>query len=112
MPYKNREQQLQYLKNHHMKNKAHHKDLMAENYQQNKEKYHGMNTSRIVFLGKQIQLLENPRKGICSECGKTVESGEIKYTNIHHENYYPEEPLKDTRELCVRCHNNKRIGKS
>lgn len=112
MPYKNREQQLEYLKNHHIKNREHHLKLMSKIYQNNKEKYHKMNTSRIVFLGKQIQLIENPRKGICSDCGKTVASGEIKYTNMHHEQYNQDNPLKDTKELCVKCHNNKRVKKS
>jgi len=60
---------------------------------------------RISFRGKRILLKENPRKGICSNCGKSVAKGEIKTTNIHHTKYHYDDPLKDTIELCVKCHN-------
>ena len=47
---------------------------------------------------KRIFLTENPRKGICSECG---EAGE---THIHHDQYDSDNPLAHTRELCKSCH--------
>jgi len=67
--------------------------------------------NRIVFLGEQITLKENPRKGICSNCGRSVKKGEIKQTQLHHEKYDKSDPLANTVELCVRCHNKQRISK-
>jgi len=42
----------------------------------------------------------NPRTGVCSECGRT----NCK-TDIHHIQYHDYDPLRDTIELCVGCHN-------
>ena len=60
--------------------------------------------NRIKFQGKTIQLPNNPRKGICSNCKRTVSSGEIKRTNLHHTKYDPLNPTAHTIELCIRCH--------
>jgi hypothetical protein len=57
------------------------------------------NPKKIRFMNKRIMLKENPRKGICLECGKTD-----CITDIHHIKYHPEDPLKDTVELCKSCH--------
>jgi len=54
-------------------------------------------------MGKQIILKENPRKGICSLCGKQGRTG------MHHLQYHKDDPLKDTVELCVPCHNKQHI---
>jgi len=62
------------------------------------------NLSKIRFKGKRVQLDHNPRTGICSKCGKTVESGEIKRTAMHHKEYDESNPLAHTVELCVSCH--------
>jgi len=95
-----------------MKGQQYHKEY----YQRNKERYHShfqqwrennpdYNRSRINFKGRNVQLDHIPRIGICSQCQRTIESGEIKTTNIHHTKYDPNNPLNHTRELCVRCHN-------
>ena len=54
---------------------------------------------KIVFLGKQIYLGFNPRKGICSHCHR------IGTTNLHHRYYVKCMPLAGIIELCVHCHN-------
>jgi len=62
------------------------------------------NVRKIRFKGKQILLKHNPRTGVCSQCGK------IGYTHMHHIQYHDDDPLKDTIELCVGCHNKTKIG--
>lgn len=62
------------------------------------------NSERICYKTKQIQLDYNPRKGICSECGRSVAKGEIKKTNMHHEQYDDDNPAAFTVELCCRDH--------
>ena len=53
---------------------------------------------RINPRGKgNIVVAVNPRKGICSWCGRQG------LTDIHHIEYN-EDPLKDTIELCRSCH--------
>src|SRR5687768_6616844 len=68
---------------------------------------------RLQFKTKSILLKENPRKGICSECGKKIgdfyvdrrlKIRPIKITHIHHIQYNENDPLKDTKELCAACH--------
>ena len=59
---------------------------------------------RMVFRNKSISLAENPRKGICSKCKRTVKSGAIKFTQLHHEQYDESNPLLHTVELCPSCH--------
>ena len=58
----------------------------------------------IRFKDKRIQLEYNPRIGICSYCHKTIESGKIKRTNMHHFEYEEIDVLAHTIELCVSCH--------
>lgn len=67
-----------------------------------------VNHRRMLFKNKIVMLDENPRTGVCSECGKSVHKGEIKKTDMHHEQYIDSNPLKETKELCVPCHNRKR----
>lgn len=66
----------------------------------------------IIFKGKRILLEENPRKGVCEICKRSVAKGEIKQTNMHHQYYDPKNPLAGTIELCVACHNEQRINSS
>ena len=62
------------------------------------------NQKKLVYKGKTVILKENPRTGQCSKCKRKVGEG-IKLTVMHHLKYHDEDPLKDTIELCVRCHN-------
>ena len=64
-------------------------------------------------LSKKILLKENPRKGICQKCHRKVgdqylnclgQIAIVKQTQIHHLEYHPNDPLKDTIELCASCH--------
>ena len=62
------------------------------------QKHHNSRRMKWTPSGKQIYLKENPRIGICKNCG------EIRRTEIHHINYHEDDPLRDTMELCVPCH--------
>jgi len=53
---------------------------------------------RITFKDKRLYVKENPRTGICSNCGST------KDTEIHHITYDNNNPLMNTVELCSVCH--------
>lgn len=67
---------------------------------------------RVNYKGIRIQLKDNPRKGICSWCGRKIGEG-IKKTALHHfSEYHDDDPLKDTIEICVSCHTkeNWRLG--
>jgi hypothetical protein len=71
------------------------------------KKYNDRNNLKIlVFKGKRILLKENPRKGVCSECG-AVKGIDCKITNMHHIQYHYDDILKDTVELCASCHSKK-----
>lgn len=59
--------------------------------------------TRLWFKSQRILLKENPRTGICSHCGG-IKGIDCKQTHIHHIEYHLEDPLKDTIELCPRCH--------
>jgi len=71
------------------------------------------NGRRMVFKDKVIMLKENPRIGVCNYCRKSIGNGDIKRTQMHHEEYIESNPLKHTIELCVSCHNKtkRRVGK-
>jgi hypothetical protein len=57
------------------------------------------NPRLLHYKDKFIFLKENPRKGICSWCGKKG------ITQMHHfAEYHDDDPLKDTVEICVACH--------
>jgi hypothetical protein len=58
---------------------------------------------RVTFKDRRLPLKHNPRTGQCTDCHRKVGEG-IKRTAMHHLEYHPEEPLKDTVELCMRCH--------
>lgn len=68
---------------------------------------------RINFRGRRVQLKRCPRTGECQDCHRKVgqqytncfgERKILKRTALHHIKYHPEDPLKDTIELCLRCH--------
>ena len=76
------------------------------------------NPKRIAFLGKRILLAWNPRKGICFQCNKKIGEEYVNYkgqtaimmlTHIHHLIYLPIMVWAGTIELCVSCHDEKRI---
>lgn len=62
------------------------------------------NEKRIKFKGKTIFLKQKIRIGVCSNCKKSVKTGEIKQTQMHHIKYDQKNPEKYTVELCVSCH--------
>jgi hypothetical protein len=60
---------------------------------------------RLNFKGRSIYLGYNPRNGVCTECGKSVQKTEIPYTQMHHRSeYFAIFPWFGTEELCPRCH--------
>lgn len=62
----------------------------------------------IVFKDRRLALPYQPRIGECSSCHRTIISGQIKKTNMHHKFYDENDPGAFIEELCVRCHNNRR----
>ena len=77
------------------------------------------NKRRIKFKDTIIRVDKNPRKGKCENCGLKIgdsyinHKGQIvilKHTQMHHEQYHDDDPLKDTMELCVKCHDKTMRG--
>jgi len=64
----------------------------------------GLRKSWVSYKGKTITLDVEPRKGYCSDC-KTKDA----HTHLHHEEYHDDDPLKDTVELCIKCHSKRHI---
>jgi hypothetical protein len=58
---------------------------------------------RLFFKGKTLWLKQH-KLGICKICRRTIESGIIKRTNMHHILYDSNDPLKHTIEVCIRDH--------
>jgi hypothetical protein len=70
----------------------------------NNEKFnHIFSPRRILFKGKRISIKEDPRIGICQLCG-AVRGLDCKQTQMHHIQYHDDDPLRDTIEVCVKCH--------
>lgn len=69
----------------------------------------GYNRRRVVFKGRVVVVESCPRLGRCSNCGRRVGIDGIKRTNMHHDEYYDDDPLKQTREVCVSCHSKKHV---
>ena len=61
------------------------------------------NSKRINFQGKQTFLGYNPRIGVCNIC-RAVYPFDTSLTHMHHESYHKDNPLKDSIEMCIRCH--------
>lgn len=75
---------------------------------------------RITFMDKRIYMPEDHRTYRCAICKKSVgdeyinyrkKKAIIKQIDKHHIVYNPEEPLKDTIELCASCHGKITIKK-
>lgn len=64
---------------------------------------------RVSFKRKDIHIDYKPRVGRCSDCGCSVEQGEIKRTVLHHEYYDDNDIIAGTVEICQSCH-SKRHG--
>jgi ribosomal protein S27AE len=91
----------------------------------NNPKWHSITRNWVTsFKGKSRYIGFRPKREVCSRCG--MKKGE-KYTiwgeqktvkiDLHHIQYHEDDPLKDTIELCGRCHiyesidNNERWGR-
>ena len=60
---------------------------------------------RIRFRGKRVyNKSEVLRIGVCNWC-RGVVPFDCKITDTHHESYHEEDPLRDTIEICPKCHN-------
>ena len=101
-----------------MKTKEQNKIYNARRKKGFNEKYNLIHhPKRILLKNLRLKLDNNPRKGQCEKCGLKIGDEYINYygkkttiktTNIHHINYHENDPLKDTIELCVPCHNKQR----
>ena len=67
------------------------------------------NPKHMKFRDKIILLDEDPRIGVCNLC-RAVRGIDCKQTQMHHFQYHIEDPLKDTLEICVRCHRDQHKG--
>jgi len=97
--YKKREYYLQKRKEYR---KKHRDRLILEHRQYRKDhpEYVKDHNSRFLnYKGKLIHYPHQIRTHICSKCGKQGQ------TNLHHTKYDDENPLANTIELCVMCHN-------
>jgi len=78
--------------------KAVRKRYRENNPEQIKENNNRTNKYAFAYKGKTVYVGHNPRKGICTKCGKQ------KKTVLHHEKYDDENPLAHTVEMCYQCH--------
>lgn len=62
------------------------------------------NKRKLVYKRKNITLPYNPRIGVCSWC-RAVAPIDTPRTHLHHEKYDDNNPLANTIELCMKCHN-------
>ena len=62
------------------------------------------NARSIRYKKRRVNVGFNPRTGVCSLCRKQG------LTHIHHMKYNDENPLKDTIEICPRCHKYERVN--
>ena len=79
-----------------------------------RKRTHGVKTYGVMYRQTRIPLQKNPRKGICSGCGRSIRKQEIKTTQIHHWLYKyltdtvkanPLLVLENTNEFCFYpCH--------
>ena len=78
---------------------------MNVSIQERRRQYHAIsNPNRIYFQGKRLQLNENPRTNVCSQCGKSYPEDLSEQTILHHTKYDPDNPLENTIEVCRGCH--------
>ena len=102
-----RRDRTEYLKQWRKDHKEYHRDYMRLWTKKNPDNVirHNKNSGvkRIAFKGKRLLLKEDPRIGICQLCG-AVRGMDCKKTHMHHIKYHPDDPLKDTIEVCGKCH--------
>jgi hypothetical protein len=68
------------------------------------------NARRIHTHGMWFVLPYNPRKGICTTCGKTIKENDDRQQSMHHDNgFNPENVLDFTVEECMSCHAKERF---
>jgi hypothetical protein len=68
------------------------------------KRFNAKNNPRVLtFKSRRILVQKPPRKGICQWCGAR-RGIECRVTNLHHIEYHDEDPLRDTIELCAKCH--------
>lgn len=71
---------------------------------ENQDKHEETMRKRITFKGKRVYLKENPRKGVCSNCGAIISEEQDRQAPMHHEFYDEKNPEAGTFELCDKCH--------
>lgn len=93
-----------YCKEKYLRTLKLHPNIIREKYERRLELHPDFNKGTIKFKHKQIWLGFNPLTGKCSKCKRTVKSGKIKLTYLHHDIYDWNDILANTRELCNSCH--------
>jgi len=70
-----------------------------------KQRHKEINSRRMKFKDKVIYFPYPIRTNICSQCGKSHPKDLTRQTILHHEKYDGANPLKNTLEVCLSCHN-------
>jgi hypothetical protein len=71
---------------------------------ENKQQHEEMMHKRITFKGRRVYLKENPRTGVCVDCGTLISAKQDRQGPMHHERYNDEDPEDGTTERCDACH--------
>lgn len=86
-----------------------HPEVIKKYREDHKEYYQSYNDRRVKFKGRYVLIPKRTKIGICTDCGKSVQKGEISYTVSHHTQYDEKHPEKYTVELCSSCHRERHI---
>lgn len=68
--------------------------------EKNRVKTNQIQRCRLLFKDEEINLGFNPRKGICSECGKSI-GVDIKVTHIHHDKYHDDSGIRFAENIIL-----------
>ena len=71
---------------------------------ENKQRHNETMLKRITFKGKRVYLQENPRIGVCTDCGALISEKQSRQAPMHHEHYDEKNPDEGTIERCDSCH--------
>ena len=84
--------------NHQRSKTPERREQNKRSYLRRRENIQKYRRKSFLFKKKRIHLPEDPRKEVCSNCGRQ------RRTDMHHDEYDESDPLAYTRELCRSCH--------
>lgn len=112
MPYKDRAQRLEYLRNYskvrdpiiYQKNRLEILQKRKQNRQQNPIKFQNRDKKRILFKTTRLPTANIPRTGFCTLCPNNTYDNSCEKTQLHHFIYDCNDALAHTIEVCPGCH--------